>query len=306
MGSETEVTRRTHVVHHVHVGDVVMRAGGCRWNRAIFPVFLGGQGSSICPRPLAARHFKHHDSHIMSVAVAAGSLREGVGECQVLLSSNIHCTSELLRPAVTFNQDLFSGIPRSHAEYLGHARLVAARIRCHLRPKYRKEGQLLRQPHPIIGRGVIDGKPKQTHLPTDTASHRAVISAYLLIRFGWFTDPLRSWLFLPAWIALSDLPPSKTEGCIHQLAPSSFPVDVHCYTQSCEFHCCWGSFCTVNHPSIPISHISSSTHYTTNNRATLQQHAFMSCMSLYCIHQTIPLAMLLMIFHAAPKPPIPA
>ena len=52
MGTETEVTRRTHVVHHVHVGDVVMRAGGCRWNRAIFPVFLGGQGSAPVLDPL--------------------------------------------------------------------------------------------------------------------------------------------------------------------------------------------------------------------------------------------------------------
>ena len=197
-------------------------------------------------------------------------------------------------------------IPRSHAEYLGHARLLAARIRCHLRPKHRKEGQISRHSHPIIGPAVIDGKPSQTHPPTDSASHGAIISAYLLIHFGWFTDPSRSWLFLPAWIALSGLPPSKSEGCIYQMWPSSFPVDLHCHTQCCEFHCCWGSSCTVNHPSIPISHIASSTRSTTNNGATLQQHALMSCMSLHCIHQTIPLAMLLMIFHAAPKLPTPA
>ena len=47
MATETEMTRRTHVVQRVHVGDVVMRAGGCRWNKVepFFPVSRGGQCS---------------------------------------------------------------------------------------------------------------------------------------------------------------------------------------------------------------------------------------------------------------------
>ena len=47
MPTETEMTRRAHVVHHVHVGDVVMRAAGCRWNKVepFFPVSLGEQCS---------------------------------------------------------------------------------------------------------------------------------------------------------------------------------------------------------------------------------------------------------------------
>ncbi len=75
------------------------------------PFFVLSQAMQCtCP---AAADPKHHDLHLMYVAVY--SLREGVGVgslasfMYVLLPSNMHCTSELFRPAVTFNQDLFPG-----------------------------------------------------------------------------------------------------------------------------------------------------------------------------------------------------
>ena len=45
----------------------------------LFRVFRGGQLQCTCLGPLAARDLKRHDGHLMSVAIAACSLREGVG-----------------------------------------------------------------------------------------------------------------------------------------------------------------------------------------------------------------------------------
>ena len=94
MGTETAVTRRRHVVHVVHLDDV-LRAGWCRWIRAIFPssfsfpfsssfFFSDGDAGQLFWTP-CSEDFDHHDLHLMSiavavaVAVAACSLREGVG-----------------------------------------------------------------------------------------------------------------------------------------------------------------------------------------------------------------------------------
>ena len=140
---------------------------------------------------------------LLTVAVAAWSSREksrcmipgSLANFQVLLSFEFHYSSEHLRPAVTFSRHLLSAICCSHGEYLGHARFVGALIRRHLRPNCCKE-QVLRHHYPIIGHGLINRKRKQGHLPTQTASHREVISAFLLIHFGWFTNPSSSWLLI--------------------------------------------------------------------------------------------------------------
>ena len=186
---EAEVTRRTHDVHDVHVGDVVMRAAGCRYSRAIFPfsysllffswrrfnaVHLSWNSCSADP--------KHHDLHLTSVATYF--LCEGVGVLGSLANINFRYFYPLtcITPASFSGPLLHSsrtsslGTSCSRGQYLGHARLVTALIRCHLRPKYCKEDQISRHPHPIIGPGIHTwkaepkapsyghGEPQRSHL----------------------------------------------------------------------------------------------------------------------------------------------